>query len=120
MLEENPAGLLIGDTTNAIIKNNIIVEQSGQTIETYSSSVDADYNLFYNSDGSTPLGTPHIHDIWKIDPLFVNPDIGDFHLQAESSAIDTGISLKNVADDLDGILRPQGNGSDIGPYERIP
>ena len=120
LLEENPAGMLIVDTANAVIKNNIIVEQRGQTIETYSSSVDIDYNLFHNSDGSTPLGTPYIHDIWGINPLFVNPDIGDFHLQAESSAIDVGAILKNVTNDLDGVLRPQGNGFDIGPYEHIP
>jgi len=118
--EENPAGLLIGDTKNAVIKNNIIVDQRSQTIETDSSSADVDYNLFYNSDGSTPLGTPYIHDIWKINPLFINPDSGDFHLQAASPAIDAGTSLKNVSQDLDGTLRPQGKGFDIGPYEYLP
>ena len=118
--EENPAGMLIGDTTNAVIKNNIIMDQRGQTIETYASSADVDYNLFYNRDSSIPLGTPHIHDIWNIDPLFINPDNGDFHLQAESPAIDAGTILNNTTHDMDGALRPQGIGFDIGPYENAP
>lgn len=119
-IEENPAGLLIGDTTNIVIKNNIITEQRGQTIMLYSSMGDVDYNLFYNSDGSSPLWSPSINDVWEINPLFVNPENGNFHLQAESPAIDAGISLEIVIDDFEGILRPQGKNSDIGPYEFIP
>lgn len=118
--EENPAGMLISDTVNAVIRNNMIVEQRSQTINTDSTITDSDYNLFYNSDGSTPIGAPFIHDLWKIDPLFINSDVGDFHLQAKSPAIDAGISLESVTRDLDGIQRPQGNGFDIGPYEYLP
>ena len=120
MPEENPAGMLIADTRNIVIKNNMILEQRGQTIEIDSSSADADYNLFYNSDGSDPLGAPYTHDIWKINPLFINPVNGDFRLQAASPAIDAGVSLKNVTQDLNGIPRPQGAGFDIGPFEYLP
>lgn len=116
-LAENPFGLLIGDTTNAVIQNNLILEQHGQAIEIYSSTADVDFNLFYNSDGSTPLGTQNINDIWNVDPLFIDPETGNFQLRAESPAIDTGTPLQMVTHDFKGILRPQGGRFDIGPYE---
>jgi len=45
-----------------------------------------DYNCFNNS-GNIP--TPGINNI-TIDPLFVDPDNGDFHLQSVSPCINTG------------------------------
>jgi hypothetical protein len=98
--------------------NNIFTEQRGQTIWVVSStSVNADYNLFYNSDGSSLIGTHFPHDVWGVNPLFVNPAGGNYHLQAGSQAIDAGITLSNVLNDFDGIARPQGVRYDIGPYE---
>ena len=61
-----------------VIMNNIITEQRGQTIWAVASSgLNADYNLFYNSDGSSLSGTHFSHDLWGINPLFVNPTTGD-------------------------------------------
>ena len=101
-----------------VIKNNIITEQRGQTVWVVSSSgVSADYNLFYNSDGSSLSGTKSSHDLWAINPLFINLAAGNYHLQAGSPAIDAGVTLPNVLNDFDGIARPQGVRYDIGPYE---
>jgi hypothetical protein len=108
-------------SNQVIVKNNIFTEQRGQTIWTVSSpGLNADYNLFYNSDGSNLSGTHYPHDLWAVNPLFVNPSAGNYHLQAGSPAIDKGVTLSNVLNDFDGISRPQGAGYDIGPYEYHP
>lgn len=51
------------------------------------------------------------------DPLFVNPELGDFHLSANSPCIDVGVPLGTDGFDLDGLWRVCGNGTDIGAYE---
>jgi parallel beta-helix repeat protein len=49
--------------------------------------------------------------------LFVNPAAHDYHLKAGSPAIDRGLALSQVAEDLEGHPRPAGAGYDIGAYE---
>ncbi len=48
-------------------------------------------------------------------PVFVGDE--DFHLQAGSPGIDLGTSDGATQTALDGTVRPQGGGVDIGPYE---
>ncbi|MFC1764557.1 choice-of-anchor Q domain-containing protein, partial [Planctomycetota bacterium] len=50
------------------------------------------------------------------DPLFVGPD--DFHITADSPAVDAGADL-GVTEDFDGNVRPQGSATDIGAYEFV-
>jgi len=50
------------------------------------------------------------------DPSFVNPGAGDFHIRADSEARDKGINVF-VYTDIDGQLRPEGGGYDIGADE---
>ncbi len=63
-----------------------------------------------------------------VDPLFVDPENGDFSLSASSPAIDIAISyfvrpdgsiytLDMVDFDIDGNSRPDGDGYEIGAYE---
>ena len=51
------------------------------------------------------------------DPLFVNPSNGDLHLLPGSQAIDAGDLGVCPTADLDGDLRPQGAGCDMGAFE---
>ena len=51
------------------------------------------------------------------DPFFVEPDNGDYHLQAGSPCIDSGTSEGAPSTDIDGTPRPKGAGYDIGAYE---
>jgi hypothetical protein len=43
---------------------------------------------------------------------------GNFHLQDGSPARDTALIGYALPDDLDGNVRPEGGGPDIGSYER--
>lgn len=55
------------------------------------------------------------------DPMFVNytgDETGDVHLRLGSPALDTGVAGGAPAFDFDRVARPQGNGFDIGAYER--
>ena len=49
--------------------------------------------------------------------LFANPAGNDYHLKTGSPAIDTGVTLPNVPDDLAGNPRPWGAAFDIGALE---
>ncbi len=51
------------------------------------------------------------------DPLFVDPDSGDFHLGQSSPLIDKGSSQSAPDVDFDGYLRPCGDGFDMGAFE---
>ena len=54
------------------------------------------------------------------DPVFVNPEAGDYHLYADSPCRDSGSSAGGPDYDLFGVGRPQGAGYDMGAVEAVP
>lgn len=58
------------------------------------------------------------NNLINTDPKFVNAAAGDFKLLSTSPAIDAGMATNAPSFDFDNISRPQGNGFDIGAYER--
>ena len=92
----NPPG-----ARSTIILNNILYQNPyGNKILDYGPDAFADYNLVGNTD-----------------PKFVNAAAHDFHLQADSPAIDAGATLREVTTDYEEVQRPQGKAYDMGAYE---
>jgi hypothetical protein len=107
-------GISGGYAKNNIIKNNIFYKCGERTYEFPAGSGSVgDYNIIYQ--GFNP-SVPGPHDLLQVDPLFVDPDAGDFRLLPNSPAIDAGSDV-GLTIDYAGDLRPQGAGFDIGPYE---
>jgi hypothetical protein len=120
--------ILLGNVLHTSIKNNIFYNQSFDTVTILgnTTNIEIDYNLAYNSNGTQApcvlfnktCQTPSSNDLWNVNPQFVDPASGDYHLKATSLAIDAGYNLGNlITTDFDGVTRPQGAGFDIGPYE---
>jgi len=112
-------GLFITPDT-AVIRNNIIVNNYapyGSGI--YSSNTPLlNYNDVWNNNYAGV--NPGTHDI-SVDPMFVDPANGDFHLATGSPCINAGDPVNYPATDFEGDTRPQGLAPDIGVDEyRIP
>jgi len=91
------AGIYVYDNLGVILRNNISYQNGGEN---------------YIGSGNT-----QDHNLFSIDPKFIKAGNGDFHLQANSPAIDAGILIAGFTTDLEGTARPQHGGWDIGAYE---
>ncbi|HSP06692.1 MAG TPA: Ig-like domain-containing protein [Acidobacteriota bacterium] len=129
---------LIDGSINNEIKNNILIHLGFRpSVNTDASSqpgIDSDYNLvkdtFSDDDNNfitladwRALGAGHDQNSILYDgnaaALFVNAGSNDYHILSGSQALDAGITVSGVPDDLDGVPRPQGAAFDIGCYEFI-
>lgn len=68
---------------------------------------------------SAKTGFNETHGINGGDPRFINIGSSNFHLAADSPAIDMGTTITELTSDKDGVSRPQGSGWDIGAYEYV-
>ncbi|MCK5321573.1 right-handed parallel beta-helix repeat-containing protein, partial [Candidatus Pacearchaeota archaeon] len=127
-------GILVRSfSTNNTIKNNIFYTFNSPALEIRADSVQdtlTDNNILYNSQGDKVLwagnsytleeyrsATGNGQNSFDTNPLFVDVGGLDFHLQDISPAKDVGASESSPSYDLEGNLRPQGSGYDIGAYE---
>ncbi|MCD4739693.1 right-handed parallel beta-helix repeat-containing protein, partial [archaeon] len=96
---------------NFTIRNNIITDNTNQQLLIGEGVAQIDHNVI---QGYTQVTG---EDAIIADPLFVDADAGDFHLQENSPAIDNGSSIYAPNVDFDGVGRPQGTTYDIGAFE---
>ncbi len=109
------ANIFASSSDDVRILNNIAVARAGEptNVDSGNSNVTYDYNIYYNGAVPAVVGA---HDR-SINPLFVNPSIGDLRLSPLSPAIDSGSSNYAPSADISGIARPQGAAVDRGAYE---
>ena len=69
--------------------------------------------------GATIDDTVVIYGLTVGDPKFLNPTNYNYHLGIGSAAVDRGVNV-GVNSDIEGVVRPQGVGFDIGAYEALP
>ncbi len=95
-------------------KSIIASHQSGL----FGSGAVAHQTLFHDVSHPCTAGASCVNNLFG-DPKFVDPRGGDYHIRADSIAVDQGHSL-DVTRDMDGDLRPVGVTSDIGADEIEP
>ncbi|HYR90296.1 MAG TPA: right-handed parallel beta-helix repeat-containing protein [Terriglobia bacterium] len=74
-------------------------------------------NSVFTTDGVAPAGGPNPNDLWMLDPRFASISGRNFHLQSVSPLINRGATVSQVANDYDGVARPQDTVYDIGAFE---
>ena len=105
------AGLYLDNYSSRKISNSIIWANVGAQISSNPGA--SSPTVSYSNIQGGYAGTGNINQ----DPLFADPENGDFHLEAASPCIDTGTSTGAPAIDIAGTARPQGSRFDMGAYE---
>jgi parallel beta-helix repeat protein len=132
--------LVVNASTGNTIYNNILINHhsfrgSICLDEESKPGFVSDYNLVVNrlsdDDGNSNMSLiswqgmgydTHSLVVQEDNQIFVDPNNSNYHLLQSSQPTNIGTSLVNsvVNVDLDGIIRPQGSGYDIGAYEFQP
>jgi hypothetical protein len=121
--------VLFDGQASGIVENNAFYDvgshqESYLTMRPISRDIVVGYNAFGMSDGRAPgkrgSEAPYPHDLWAINPGFVNAAAKDFRLLPRSPLVGAGITLKNVTTDFVGLPRPSGSSCDIGAFEKRP
>jgi hypothetical protein len=113
-----------GNNTNMTLRNNIFDHPTSSALNRFQATVSGsiDHNLVNGATSmiADPTGFTVGTNQLGVDPLFVNAAALNFHLQSNSPAIDTGVTVPQVTTDFDGVTRPQGAAYDVGAFEYIP
>jgi hypothetical protein len=121
--------ILFEGPASGVVENNAFYDvgshqESYLTMRPASREIVVGYNAQGMSDGRAPGSrgsqAPYPHDLWAINPGFVDAAAKNFRLLPKSRLVDAGITLKDVTTDFAGVPRPQGAGYDIGAFEHRP
>ncbi len=93
------------------VTSNVLAWQFGSTL--VGNACARRYNAF---DANTPVGDGEGNQVGTMAKLFVDP-AADFHLGAESPALNLADPSEKITVDLDGKLRPTTGRLDAGAYE---
>jgi hypothetical protein len=107
---------------NVVIRNNICSQNIYSQMAADPGilpELTVDHNLS-DGDRDPEFEFYGVGDLVDVSPSFVNPLLGNYHLQPGSPAIDQGSALGAPGTDFDGQTRPHGAGYDIGADEWVP
>ena len=76
-------------------------------------------NAYGDYSSSSGGSATQDHNLWGINPLFVNVAAGNLQLLVGSPAINAGSPTGAPSTDFAGVSRPQGTGFDIGAFEFV-
>lgn len=112
--DNSKTGIVCQDYVSVTLTNNIIARNTKglSTKSPVTGSISADHNLFWNL----------LNPITGSNAIISNPKFftayGDgYRLSSGSPALNAGLTVAWVTDDLDGKARPQDGAYDIGAYE---
>ncbi len=112
-------GVYVGDNVTLSFTNTVLAGHRVGITVTVGSTVTLAATLWDNAADTGGGGSITTGNDRFGDPAFVDPAGGDYHLSADSAAIDAGVE-GGVTRDLDGDLRPAGSGYDLGADEFVP
>jgi hypothetical protein len=107
------AELILDDYNSLTVDNNNLLYNSNSNI--YKTQVGKTY-WYFLSVAKYKTATGKGQGSLSANPKFVNASGKDFHLAADSPAIDSGVNV-GLKLDFDGYSRPEGQGYDMGVYE---
>jgi hypothetical protein len=112
--------IIWGNTANGM-PNTIYLKNSGSVSVSYS-DIEGGWAGSGNIDSDPQFVMPsYWDDAGTVEDVFDDVWMpGDFHLQATSPCIDTGTANNAPGNDIEGTLRPQGAGYEMGAYEYAP
>ena len=121
--DAKPGGIGFNTTDSVTIRNNIAWSRPNKfalgVVGNPNTNLTVDSNIVFNDYGPENV-VKGVESGWREeDPLLVDPENFDFHLTAESPAIDNGDTDIVVTTDIDGFPRDDGK-PDIGAYEYDP
>jgi hypothetical protein len=114
-----PTGIYLGQGVNLVQEgNNLFWSREDCEIEAAFVEGDHDFSRAAIEDGTWAAASGQGNGEVTSNPLFISgwPDV-DLHLGNLSPAIDAGTSENAPSVDCECMLRPAGNGYDIGAYE---
>jgi hypothetical protein len=116
-------GAIVAGPNGTKIWNNTIANNKGYGIKLDPGSVNMEVrnNIVFGNAGfvfsNGGTGTIESNNLFGVDPQFVNSSGNDFKLKSDSRAVDAGVNVSAVTNDLAGVARPQGRIHDIGAFE---
>jgi Right handed beta helix region len=116
------AGIILSGSREIVVANNIVAWNTREGIRTHGdgcAGCSAVKNLLFRNSEDYYLPEPlSVISTVRGNPRFVDAGRGNYHLRANSPAIDAAAEGYGPSTDFDGRRRPSGAKPDIGAFER--